>query len=160
MPGYLQWKTLYLVIITWRLGLHHCYPKSEKKSQQTTENLRERWVNVLKEIEEHVNPAWLQVSIPTWNLAQILQKVCEGSQPFWVNLSPVLNEFGLTWSFSWKPCIALDKKAGEMWQLLQNFINTFFHTSILKVKVWPVKTYGSKEKKLHTNSLDETRSNI
>lgn len=122
----------------------------KKKSQKTTGNLREYWVNVLKETQKNVKPAWLRVSLLTWNSAQILQKVSEGSKPFWVNLGPVLSESGLTYSFAWKPCLALDMKPGETWQLWQIF---YFNPESQFV----VEPYGAREKKLHTDSLDEGR---
>lgn len=71
----------------------------------------------------------------------------------WVNLGWLrasLESLALLW-------IRNQVKCGSFYRI--TFI-LFCHTSILKIKVWPVKIQSSKEKKLCTNSLDEMRSNI
>lgn len=71
----------------------------------------------------------------------------------WVNLGWLrvfLESLGSLW-------IRNQVKCGSFYRI--SLVPFFFHTSILKIKVWPVKTYSLKENTLNTNSLDEMRPN-
>lgn len=162
VPECLQWQILYLLTITWRLRLHHCFTESEKilanhrklkgelgKHSQRNSRARETCLITGFNTYLKLSP---DSSKGLWRLTIFMSEL--GPSVEWISsdLEFFFESLALLWIWN-------QVKPGSFDRIPLIYFFSL-HTSILKVKVWLINPYGVREKKLHASSLAEGRSNI